>query len=412
MKKHTIIVAIISSVCTLLIVGLIGVIAVPKVIDKTKDAVVVNFDDEYQELSNILDQSIEPVLQKNYIITGLIMSPDFQEYLDEGVQNGWWTEEFLEQFLIDESLPIFFTNYHVLVSAIISSDGVQDGIEKLTTIKAKALDIIYSLKSRVLNTVYGIRLKIQSTTNAVYSKVNAVNYLVQSKTNDISNKVSSIKGNLNKVYNSFDELLNTINDVIEKLQTINFEKIISFITYLQTEDFSALIDLINDIKELIEKINNNGFDGILQQILENVLNSDFVIAILDKLDNLEASLEGFVKILNFYFTKFVDVDYDTNFYEPVTIAGNTYDLSKYARLLNVLDVYIPEDGFTYDDNGTPAKLGDDSFTINVLNIGFEVDGIATNNVINASDPIVIEGAKAKPIYLVFKNNLDSINNFI
>lgn len=442
MNKQTIKVAVISVISTLVVIGVIAAIALPKVIDQAKNAAVVNFEDEYQELAYILDESKEPVIQPNYIITGLIMSPDFQEYLDQGVQNGWWTEEFLEQFLIDEALPIFFTNYHVLFSVILGSEPVQNAGEKVTIIKAKVEQILYAIKGQIgklssllnspaIGNVKDLVATLEANKDSIANIIAVLQGIDASEVKDALNNLQaaidslqtiidaikntdfdSIQANIEDVISSLEEAIAIIKDldtdsiaesiakikeIIEQLKAVDQDKLVediakltAIIETIQETDFSDIIDLINNIMDLVESIQNGEFDGLLGDILENILNSD---AIQDILGNLEVTVGNLVQLLQIYFTKFVDIDYDYNFYDPVNIPiVGEVDLSEYARILNVINVEIPEDAYVYDNNGTSVNKLDDTLTINSVYVGFEIDGEPTTNVL--SEPIVISGINA------------------
>ncbi len=466
----TITTVIISVICTLLVVAGVAAVALPKVIDQAKTAAVTNFDDEYQEIAYILDESFDPVIQPNYMITGLIMSPDFQEYLDQGVQNGWWTEEFLEQFLIDEALPIFFTNYHVLFSVLLGSDPVQDAGQKLTIIKSKVQSIVLAIKGKIgvlsglLNsptvanlkaaigtleankeTILGLIATLQSLDvdhiNDVVSQLkgglaelqDVIDTLKAIDFSNIKDTLANVEDNLGSVVatledviakiqaidtDSIEQTIATLKDVVAQLQAIDkdelqatIEKLTAVIETIKGLDFDAIEELVVNLKALIEKIENEGFDGILQDVLSNVLESDAIQNILSQLGGLESTLENLLKVLNIYITKFVDFDSDYNFFEPITIGDKEVDLSDYARLLNVVDVYIPEDGYAYDNGGTPAKPGDDTVTITKLYLGFEIDGQATTNVL--SGPVTITGSNAFALNtLGLDKVIGQINNLI
>lgn len=466
----TITTVIISVICTLLVVAGVAAIALPKVIDQAKTAAVTNFDDEYQEIAYILDESFDPVIQPNYMITGLIMSPDFQEYLDQGVQNGWWTEEFLEQFLIDEALPIFFTNYHVLFSVLLGSDPVQEAGQKLTIIKSKVQSIVLAIKGKIgvlsglLNsptvanlkaaigtleankeTILGLIATLQSLDvdhiNDVVSQLkgglaelqDVIDTLKAIDFSNIKETLANVEDNLGSVLatledviakvqaidtDSIEQTIATLKDVVAQLQAIDkdelqvtIEKLTAVIETIKGLDFDAIEELVVNLKALIEKIENEGFAGILQDVLSNVLESDAIQNILSQLGGLESTLENLLKVLNIYITKFVDFDSDYNFFEPITIGDKVVDLSDYARLLNVVDVYIPEDGYAYDNGGTPAKPGDDTVTITKLYLGFEIDGQATTNVL--SGPVTITGSNAFALNtLGLDKVIGQINNLI
>lgn len=456
MNKQTIKVAVISVLCTLLVVGGVAAIALPKVIDGAKNAAVVNYSDEYEELAYILDESKDPIVQPNYIITGLIMSPDFQEYLDQGVQKGWWTEEFLEQFLIDEALPIFFTNYHALFSVILGSEPVQGAGEKITIIKAKVQEILYAIKGQVgklsnllnspaIGNIKDLVATLEANKDSIANVIqtlqgidadklaNAVANLqvalgnLQDVIDAINNTdFDNIQASLEEVVSSLQQAIETIKgldmdsiqasidqlkDIIEQIQALDKDqlaediaKVKAIIETIQNTDFSAIIDTINNFIDLINKIQNGEFDGVLGDLLESILNSD---TIQDILDNIELTVDKLVKLLNIYFTKFIDYDDDYNFFIPIEIGDKTVDLSGYARLLNVIELDIPESGYVYDDNGTKANLKDDTLTINTINVRFEIDTDKTPvNILSSS--VTISGSNAFAV----KTAIPKINGLI
>lgn len=474
MSKGTIKTVIITIICTLLVIGGIGAVAIPKVIDKVKVEAVANFSDEYDEIAFILDQSKEPVIQENYIITGLIMSPDFREYLDEGVQNGWWTKSFLEQFLIDEALPIFFTNYHALFSVILGSEPVQEAGEKVTIIKAEVQELIAAIKAKVGH--------IGSIINNNQDKIAAIKSVIgqlQANSGEIANLIATLKsidfagiqssianikgalgnidviianlqnivGQLQDIKGKIDSIdpqaiqdaINDINTLITQIQSLDKEKLAETIEQLkeiiakiesidkeklaetieQLKETIAMIEsldidqikaTINTVIEFINKIENGGFDGVLGDILNSILNSDEIQDILNNIDN---TLETVKKLVDIWFNKVIDIDttndYNWNNFGKFDADGNGTIDSKYvliAQVLNTIDLEIPKDGYVYDDNGTKVNTKDDVLTINIAYVGFEIDGEPTTNVL--SSPIEITGSQA----LLAKGMISTINNKI
>ncbi len=440
--NSTLKIVIITVFATLASLAVVGAVAAPHVVEKIKNEAVVNYGDEYEELAFLLDESKDPVLQVNYIITGLIMSPDFQEYLDQGVQNGWWTEEYLEQFLIDEALPIFFTNYHVLFSAILGSDQVQGAGEKLTIIASKVRSIVGAVIQKVgvlSNLINNNSDKIASIKNLVAtlqankdSLVAAVEFLKGLNIEGLHDAIANLddviaqlqtvidaiknidKDNVDSLIASIDSVIATLNsldldnikatiasleDLVEKAKSVDKKKVQETIDQLKAViaayenlDKDKIVDTLKKVSDLVEAVQNGEIDGLLGEVLANILESD---AIQDILGNLDATVDNIIKFINIYITKFIDYDYDANWYHEQTVLGKTIDLSDYALVLNVIDVLIPSDGYVYDNNGTPAKLGDDTLTISKAYVGFEIDPDPTTNVL--SEPIVIEGAQASAI---------------
>ncbi len=468
MNKGLIKVVVITVICTLLSVGIVAAITIPRVIDNVKEQTVMNYEDEYDQLAYILKQSKDPVIQENYIITGLIMSPDFQEYLDEGVQNGWWTEQFLEQFLIDEALPIFFTNYHVIGSLILGSEKVQNASEKVTTIRKKLEQIVPTIKLKVGN------LKLVAVNSK--GKINSLKTLIA----NVKMQMPQIKRFVTKLQAIDTAKLNAsiskLKSVVAKLQAIDsdqvadvIEKLNAVVSALENVDQEALADVIETLKNIANQINSIDQDqlqAVIEQLqavidalakidpeqVENIIQTlkeiqailddadidaikeaiakiknlidkieagdftgvigDILTSILESepiqniLDKIELTIEGVIKAITFYFEKFKDVIYDYNWYDSDPTI--TIDGEDYhiAWILNVIEVEIPETGYVYDDNGTKLNTSDDTLTISTIYVGFEVDGDPVNNILSV--PVTINGAKA----LIVKNLIPKVNDMI
>ncbi len=444
MSKQTIKVAVISVVATLLVVGIIAAVAIPKVIDGAKTTVSSNYADEYEELAYVLDESKDPIIQTNYIITGLIMSPEFQEYLDQGVQNGWWTEEFLAQFLVDEALPIFFTNWHGLFSLILGSEPVQGAGEKVTIIKGKVQDIVLVIKGQIgklsnflnspaIGNIKGLIANLEANKDKIIGLINTLQGLnlenlngvisqLQASLGQLEDVIAAIKGlDVEELTSSVESLVSGLTSIIETIQNLDTEglqdvidslkdikatiegidkdqlaediaKLKAVIETIQNTDFSGVIDAINNILDLVEKIQNGEFDGILGDILENILNSD---VIQDILGQLEMTVEGIIKLLQFYFNNFIDYTHDYNFYEPIVVGDTTIDLTDYALILNVIELDIDS---SFDNGGTVTDKTDDTLTINAINVKFEIntEGAYTNIL---SSPVKVTGESASKINL-------------
>lgn len=464
MNKQTLKIVVLSVISTLAVVALVAVISIPRVIDHVKTSATSNYLDEYEELAFILDESKDPVIQPNYIITGLIMSPDFQEYLDQGVVNGWWTEEFLEEFLIDEALPIFFTNYHVLFSVILGSEPVQNAGEQVTIIKAKVQQILYAVKAQVgkissllnspaINNVKSLVASLEANKEQLIAVIDTLRGLDVEHINDVvanlkvalnqledvitaiqNLDIEAITSNVNSLIDSLTSIIDAINEIdtdsineaIESLKAIrdqlqdidkeqlasDIEKLKAIVQSVQETDFTELKALISKLLDLAAKIENGEFEGALGDLLESILNSDTIQNILD---NLQLTVENILKVLNIYFTKFVDYDDDHNFFVTDlngdgSISGSkeeiAVELEPYARLLNVIEIDIPEDGYTYDKGAKPASPADDTLVITTINAGFEIDGEAKTNML--STPITVTGKNA----FILNNAIGAINDLI
>lgn len=355
--NKTVKVAIISVMSTLLVVFIILGVFTPIIVSDIKYQARLNFGDDKKNITATINEMREPVFQTNYIITGLILSPDFQEFLDKGVVMGWWTKDYLEQFLFDESLPILFNNYRALMLAILTSDGATQLVDKLTTVQ-----------STVQRVIANIRMQLYNLTQS--QKVKSVKQMIQ-----------ILKEDINTLQLKFNAIENTLN---------NF-------------DYQQISKLLVNVKQLINTVETVGIDGIVGDILENVIASDFVQSIID---NLALTADNLVKFINLYFTKFIDYDYDYNWYNPLVIGDKTIDLSKYALLLNVIDLEISDSSYTFDDGGTKLDTSDDKLVISQVLFGFEIDSKPQINIL--SKPIEITGKNA----VIIKTAIPKFNQFI
>lgn len=398
MNKQTLKVIILTVICTLAVVGVIGAIAIPKVIDEVKVATVTNFDDEYQELAYLLDESKEPVIQPNYIITGLIMSPDFQEYLDQGVQNGWWTKEFLEQFLIDEALPIFFTNWHFLFSLILTSDPVQELGGKVTIIKAKVEEIITTVKIKLnfvinlLNSPQMANVKqaigtISANKGQIIGLINTLKSIDFSQVGTLVGKLQNVVDAINNI--DINNIEASINKLISAVNSIPFDQLDDVIAKLQDiKDKLGNVDL-DKIKAILDEVEKTISD--IKLAVANLLESEFADKIRFILDHIEFTKDILQLIIDFVINHNEDVDADFDFNNPIKIPGHDpiTDLQPLAPLLNVLDVEVEK---TYDDNGTKLNQKDDVLTVTAINVGFEEDETIFIDVL--SKDMVIKGKDA------------------
>lgn len=355
--SKTVKIVLISVASTLLcIVILIGLLT-PVVVSEVKQNIRLNFGDDKTAVINTLDEMREPVFQTNYIITGLILSPDFQEFLDKGVINGWWTQDYLEQFLFDESLPILFNNYRFLLISLLTSDNVSNLVGQVNTVKSAIIQVINNAKwqlSQLLNSDKVLSLKQMIS-------------ILQEDKQEITRKFNAIETTINKI------------------------------------DFKQISTLLVNLNQLIHKIENDGFEGIVNDILNNVLNSD---AVQEILDDLQLTVDNIIKFINFYFLNFIDYDYDFNWYYPLEVGDKEIDLSKYALLLNVADIEINDADYTYDDGGTKLDMSDDTLIIEKVMFGFEINSKPNSNIL--SESIEINGANA----IVIKSAIPKFNQLI
>ncbi len=304
-----------------------------------------DYGDELTNINTLLKETKDPVIQKDYIITGLIMSEEFMDYLDQGVEKGWWTEEFLVQFLIDYSIPIFNQHYQNLIGVLGQTDKATDLKVKLTNV----LDKVKVLKAK-FDTLDTNRIK--NAVNKVTDLINQAKYISPS----IKEKVNGAKNKL-ALFTS-DQFQAELKADIRKNIEASFD------------------GTAQELEKFIEEIKADAIDQI-NQIVQDLLN-DIQDQISDVINNILTNL---------------DVDDDHHF---------TDQLSP----LNYIDLYIPEDGYVYDNNGTP-KLDDDSITFTTINIGLEKNEEPKLDIIIGSG-FTITGKNA----LLISQSVDIINDAI
>ncbi len=202
------------------------------------DDTVTNYGDEATTLVSMLEEAKDPALQKDYIITGLILSDDFNEFLEEGVETGVWTEDFLIQFAGDYSLPILIGHYADLIGAIASTDQAKE----IAEIVSKIMDMVVKIKLQLKVVGPQIQSLIQmlkdpelkdKALEMIKEKVLTVleNAGVLDVLANIINKVDVIKFKVKGTVDSFMRLLDTLKDtdiraeLITKVKALVSDKI-------------------------------------------------------------------------------------------------------------------------------------------------------------------------------------------
>ncbi len=232
------------------------------------DGTVNNYGDEATGLISLLEDAKDPVLQKDYVITGLILSDEFNEFLEQGVEEGRWTEDFLLQFAADYSLPILIKNYMDVIGLVASTDQAKEIAEMVS----KLMDILVKVKLQLevmAPEIQGLIAKlkdpdlkekaieqIKEKLLTILENAGALDVLA-----NIINKVDVIKFKVKGTVESFMRLLDDLKDpnlkaeLVSKVKTLVSEKL-------------ASLGILDTVKELIQNIK----DGIdLSTIKGNII---------------------------------------------------------------------------------------------------------------------------------------------
>ncbi len=217
----------------LIIAGGIGIFA-----KTVYDDTVSDYGDEATTLVSFLEEAKDPALQKDYIITGLILSDDFNEFLEEGVEKGVWTEDFLIQFAGDYSLPILIGHYADVLGAVASTDKAKE----IAEIVSKLMDMLVKVKLQLQVVGPEIQNLVQMLKDPELKdkaleqiKIKILTVLENAGVLDvlanIINKVDVIKYKVKGTVDSFMRLLDTLKDtdirteLITKVKALISDKI-------------------------------------------------------------------------------------------------------------------------------------------------------------------------------------------
>lgn len=287
-----------------------------------------NYSDEVRGAKNFIAESKKPVLQKNYILAGLTLSPDFQLYLQHGVEEGWWTTEYLEEVLADDVIPVYITEEKAMLGAVIQSDNIQSILEKVNIIKGKLKGV----------------------------NKNSILYRLSLLKGDIIGKIPSIVQNL--INNNYD--------------AIKSEIVLIAHNFIESLDLENQVTLL--IENLVDTLGKNISDLIDKEIAK-------LQPIIDKIIATYGSLEAFLEKLTQDVDKGTDLDVllsdgvasyiltggqEINFTNDIKIGSITLS----AKFINSLDIQINGE---YSNNGT-LKPNDDYYMLDSINIGFESMG--------------------------------------
>ncbi len=288
-------------------------------ISNTKD----NYSDEGSKVLALLNSSKEPALQKDYIITGLTLSDEFNEYLEEGVKKGIWTEEFLVQFASDYSIPILLKNYADVLNIVAQTDQAKE----LSEIINQLMGLIVKLKVQwqiygpeIMNLINQLQNPNLKETALKKIKELIWNYLLDTGVLDIistiANKLDIVKfkvhGTISSVKRFIKQVSSMINDpelkaaVIAKIKTLLLEKaeqlglkakvvdvleqkIIDLKNSINLDKIS--LEIISGLKKYLEDHKSELIAGIVNTIKDSITISVADIqAIKDKIDQIISNL--------------------------------------------------------------------------------------------------------------------------
>lgn len=269
---------------------------------KTKyDDTVSNYGDEASSLIELAEEAKDPLLQKDYVITGLILSDEFNEFLEEGVEEGRWTEDFLIQFGLDYSVPILLKNYADVIGAIATTDKAQE----IAEIVSKAMDILIKVKlqlevmgpeiQELITKLKDPELKdkaieqIKEKLLTILENAGALDVLA-----NIINKVDVIKFKVKGTVDSFMRLLDELKDpalkqeLITKVKALVTEKLQSLGILDQVKAF------VNDIKGAIAAIDFSDIKAGAMDRVEIILSQVIMSlesVIMQKIDEVIANVD-------------------------------------------------------------------------------------------------------------------------
>lgn len=342
--KSIIIGTVIGIILAIVIAAILGISLVGKVKD--------DYGDEAVAIKDILIDSKDPVLQKDYLLAGLTLSEDFQNYLETGIEKGWWTEEFIIQTGLDNVLHVYLAQFKGVFDAVKDSDtGVK--IQRLIERVKPLIPKIKSLAARLdKNTITNLLAKI----SALRIKLASLDFSVlKARIKQLTNKINNFVNS--SAYKKISVLIKHYkNGTLGEFITDKF---------LDTNLGQALQNLVNNINGL-------SWEKIKQFIIDAINNSSLGDDLADLINNISGKVED-IKALIERLLQDTEADFDFN-----TVANADGDVvlpdgtTISARLLNALDIEITQ--VVYNNNSTPLNLNDDTLTIGQIAIGFESVG--------------------------------------
>ncbi len=275
------------------------------IVNKIED----NYSDEYTTAKNLVTEASPAVIQPNYLLAGLTLSPKFQDFLELEMENGVWNTEYVLQVLADDVIPIYDENLIPIIalSATKHIDEIENATVKVKGAKSKLDSLIANIKFKIsVIKEKDIKSKLGSLIANIKSKVS----VIKGKVSDILNDVNSL--NIPGIKNEINNIVREVKSLIETIK-------------------GTTSDEVKD--KIISAIKNSPYADDLKKILSDVL---------DIVSNIEGSLDYILKQINTTISILL-TDKDTNGKifnggDNVPGVGTLTDLE--AQILNAIDINI------------------------------------------------------------------------
>ncbi len=204
--------------------------------------------DEFNTTKTLVSEASPAVIQPNYLLAGLTLSPKFQDFLELEMENGVWNTEYVLQVLADDVIPIYDENLLAItaLSATEHIDQVKNAVDKAKDAKSKVSSLINNIKYKL---------------SSILSKLNSLN--LKTKVNNISSSVNNIinqvKNLLNKINNTTsDDIKDKIKDAIKNSPyASDIEKILSDIMSIVSNIEISIDEIINKVNTTINVLLTN-----------------------------------------------------------------------------------------------------------------------------------------------------------
>lgn len=257
------------------------------------DGAKTDYSDEATKLNNLASEAKDPLLQKDYVITGLILSDKFNEFLEEGVQEGLWTEDFLIQFGGDYSIPILLKNYSDIIVTLASTDKakavaktvskVADVVTKvklqLELVGPKLVDLVQKLKDP--NLKEDAIAQIKETVFTILQNAGVTGMIA-----NILNKLHVFKFKVKDSLSSFERVIAKVKETVGQLKEL----------IGQLKDPALKDKALAQIKEIVFNIlQNMGITGFVANLLNKL--EVFKFKVRDSLNSFEHVFEKIKELI-------------------------------------------------------------------------------------------------------------------
>ncbi len=218
-----------------------------------------NYVDEFTTTKTLVTEASPAVIQPNYLLAGLTLSPKFQDFLELEMENGVWNTEYVLQVLADDVIPIYDENL-LTITALSATEH----IDQVTN----AVDKAKGAKSKISSLLANIKYKLGSILN----KLNSLN--LRGKINGVSSKVNGLKGKINEIVNEIKNLLNKINnttsdDIKDKIKdAIKDSPYISDIQKILSDVLDIVSNIESSIDDILKQVNAT-IDATINTLLTN-----------------------------------------------------------------------------------------------------------------------------------------------